>query len=55
MSGYSCTPPLPKGELNSQGKLLLDIGLTDSDSNEHQCSSDDINGTFVLNLNVYGM
>ncbi len=54
-SGYECTPQLPlDGTILNTGQLMLRAGLTISDSREHTCTSSDLNGTVILDLEVHG-
>ena len=52
--GYNCTPPIPNGEITDAGDLLIGTGLDESDSGEHICTSENINGFFHIDLNVIG-
>ena len=54
-SGYTCTPPIPQGELTTSGTLIISSGLDTSDEGEHRCVSDDVNGIFVIDFDVVGM
>ena len=54
-SGYTCTPPIPQGELTTSGTLMISSGLDYSSEGEYRCVSDDINGTVVIDLDVVGM
>ena len=54
-SNYQCTPQLPlEGMILNTGQLMLSAGLTTRDSIEHTCTSSDLNGTVILDLDVYG-
>ena len=53
-SGYICTPPIPQGELTTSGTLMISSGLDSSAEGEYRCVSDDVNGTIVIDLNVFG-
>ena len=53
-SGYTCTPPIPQGELTTSGTLMISSGLDTSANGEYRCVSDDVNGTIVIDLNVFG-
>ena len=53
-SGYNCTPPIPQGELNTSGTLMIYSGLDASSEGEYRCVSNDVNGTIVIDLNVFG-
>ena len=54
-SGYTCTPPIPQGELTTSGTLMISSGLDTSAEGEYRCVSDDVNGTVVIQLDVVGM
>ena len=54
-SGYTCTPPIPQGELTTSGTLLISSGLDASAEEEYGCVSDDFIGTVVIYLDVVGM
>ena len=54
-SGYTCTPPIPQGELTTSGTLMISRGLDSSEEGEYRCVSDDVNGTVVIDLDVVGM
>ena len=54
-SGYTCTPPIPQGELTTSGILEISSGLDDSAEREYICVSDDVNGIVVIVLDVVGM
>ena len=54
-SGYTCTPPIPQGELTTSGTLMISSGLDASSEGEYRCVSDDVNGTVVIQLDVVGM
>ena len=54
-SGYTCTPPIPQGELTTSGTLMIFSGLDTSDGGEYKCASDDVNGTVVIDLDIVGM
>ena len=53
-SGYTCTPPLPRGDLSPLGIISFVAGLEAKDSGEYSCASEDINGSIVFDLKVYG-
>ena len=53
-NGYNCTPPIPQGELTTSGTLMIPSGLDTNDDGEYRCVSDDINGTVVIQLDVFG-
>ena len=53
-SGYTCTPPMPQGELTTSGTLMISSGLDASSEGEYRCVSNDVNGTIVIDLNVFG-
>ena len=53
-SGYTCTPPIPHGELTTSGTLMISSGLNASAHGEYRCVSDDVNGTIVIDLIVFG-
>ena len=53
-SGYNCTPPIPQGELTTSGTLMISSGLDASSEGEYRCISNDVNGTIVIDLNVFG-
>ena len=53
-SGYICTPPIPQGELTTSGTLMISSGLDTNDDGEYKCVSDDVNGTIVIDLNIFG-
>ena len=54
-SGYNCTPPIPRGELNTSGRLMISSGLDISADGEYRCVSDDVNGAVIIDLDVIGM
>ena len=54
-SGYTCTPPIPQGELTTSGTLMISSGLDASSEGEYRCVSDDVNGTVVIDLDIVGM
>ena len=54
-SGYTCTPPIPQGELNTSGTLMISSGLDASSEGEYRCVSDDVNGVVIIHLVVFGM
>ena len=54
-SGYTCTPPIPQGEITTSGTLVITSGLEDSAQEEYGCVSDDVIGTIVIYLDVVGM
>ena len=54
-SGYTCTPPIPQGELTTSGTLTISSGLDTSAEGEYRCVSDDINGIVIIDLDVVGM
>ena len=54
-SGYTCTPPIPQGELTTSGTLIISSGLDISDEGEYRCVSDDVNGIVIIDLDVVGM
>ena len=54
-SGYTCTPPIPQGELTTSGSLMISSGLETSAESEYRCTSDDVNGTIIIYLDVVGM
>ena len=54
-SGYTCTPPIPQGELTTSGTLMISSGLDNSAEEEYGCVSDDVNGTVIIYLDVVGM
>ena len=54
-SGYTCTPPIPQGEITTSGTLEISSGLEDSAKEDYGCVSDDIVGTIVIYLDVVGM
>ena len=53
-SGYTCTPPIPQGELTTSGTLMFSSGLDASSEREYRCFSDDVNGIVVIDLDVVG-
>ena len=53
-SGYTCTPPIPQGELTSSGTLMISSGLDTSSEREYRCVSEDVNGIVVIDLDVVG-
>ena len=53
-SGYTCTPPIPEGELTSSGTLMISSGLDASSEREYRCVSEDVNGIVVIDLDVVG-
>ena len=54
-SGYTCTPPIPQGELTTSGTLMISSGLDTSAEEEYGCVSDDVNGTVIIYLDIVGM
>ena len=54
-SGYTCTPPIPQGELTTSGTLTISSGVDNSAEEEYGCVSDDINGTVIIYLDIVGM
>ena len=54
-SGYTCTPPIPQGELTTSGTLMISSGLDASAEGEYICVSNDINGRVVIQFDVVGM
>ena len=54
-SGYTCTPPIPQGELTTSGTLMISSGLDASSEGEYRCVSDDVNGVVIIHLVVFGM
>ena len=54
-SGYTCTPPIPQGELTTSGTLTISSGLDASAEEEYECVSDDVNGRVIIYLDVVGM
>ena len=54
-SGYTCTPPIPQGELTTSGTLMISSGLDSSAEGEYSCVSDDVNGVVIIDLDVVGM
>ena len=54
-SGYTCTPPIPQGELTTSGTLMISSGLDATSEGEYRCVSDDVNGAVVIYLDVVGM
>ena len=53
-SGYTCTPPIPQGELTTSGTLMISSGLDASSEGEYRCVSDDVNGVVIIHLVVFG-
>ena len=53
-SGYTCTPPIPQGELTASGTLMISSGLDTSAEGKYRCVSDDVNGVVVIDLDVVG-
>ena len=54
-SGYTCTPPIPQGELTTSGTLMISSGLDTSAEGEYKCVSNDFIGMVVVYLDVVGM
>ena len=54
-SGYTCTPPIPQGELATSGTLEIASGLDTSAEGEYRCVSDDLNTTIIIYFGVVGM
>ena len=54
-SGYTCTPPIPQGELTTSGTLMISSGLDTSAEGEYRCVSDDLNATIIIHFGVVGM
>ena len=54
-SGYTCTPPIPQGELTTSGTIMISSGLDASFEGEYRCVSDDVNGVVIIDLDVVGM
>ena len=54
-SGYTCTPPIPQGELTTSGTLMISTEFDTSDEGEYRCVSDDFIGTVVIYLDGVGM
>ena len=54
-SGYTCTPPIPQGELTTSGTLIISSGLDTSAGGEYTCVSNDVNGVVVIELDIVGM
>ena len=54
-SGYTCTPPIPQGELTTSGTLMISSGLDSSAEGEYSCVSDDVNGVVIIDLDIVGM
>ena len=54
-SGYTCTPPIPQGELTTSGTLMISSGLVASSEEEYRCISDDFIGAITFQFDVVGM
>ena len=54
-SGYTCTPPIPQGELTTSGTLMISSGLDTSAEEEYRCISNDVNGAIIFQFDVVGM
>ena len=54
-SGYTCTPPIPQGELTTSGTLMISSGLETSAEREYRCVSDNNNATIIVYFDVVGM
>ena len=54
-SGYTCTPPIPQGELTTSGTLMISTEFDTSDEGEYRCVSDDFTGAVVIYLDGVGM
>ena len=52
--GYNCTPSIPNGELTSSGQLVISPGLDINDEGIYRCTSAEINGDIVIELDIYG-
>ena len=54
-SGYTCTPPIPQGQLTTSGTLMISSGLDTSAKEEYRCVSDDVIGTIIFYFDIVGM
>ena len=52
---YTCTPSIPNGQLTNSGNLVINGRLDASDSTQYRCTSDDINGSIVIELAAMSM
>ncbi len=50
VSGYNCSPEI---QITKDGLLTVNSQLSSS-NREYLCSADDINGTFTVELNIFG-
>ena len=52
--GYTCTPSIPNGEVTTSGQLVISGRLDVSDGGTYRCTSAEINGSIVIELETYG-
>ena len=52
--GYTCTPSIPNGEVTTSGQLVISGRLDVSDGGTYRCTSAEINGSIVIELEAVG-
>ena len=53
--GYTCMPSIPNGEVTTSGQLVISGRLDVSDEGTYRCTSAEINGSIVIELEAFGM
>ena len=53
--GYTCMPSIPNGEVTTSGQLVISGRLDVSDGGTYKCTSSEINGSIVIELDAVGM
>ena len=52
--GYICMPLIPNGEVTTSGQLVISGRLDVSDRGTYRCTSSEINGSIVIELEAVG-
>ena len=52
--GYTCIPSIPNGEVTTSGQLVISGRLDVSDGGTYRCTSSEINGSIVIELDAVG-
>ena len=52
--GYNCTPSIPNGEVTTSGQLVISGRLDVSDEGTYRCTSAEIHGSIIIELETYG-
>ena len=52
--GYTCMPSIPNGEITTSGQLVISGRLDVSDEATYRCTSAEMNGSIVIELEAVG-